>query len=42
MKREKVYAVIGYILFGLFIVGLAFTDLSTTTNSSGYIIQPSR
>lgn len=42
MKREKVYAVIGYILFGAFIAGLALSDLSTTTATDGYIYQPSR
>lgn len=42
MKREKVYAIIGYILFGLFIVGVALTDLSTTTSTDGYIHQPNR
>lgn len=42
MKRDRVYAIIGYILFGLFIAGLALSDLSTTTTSDGHIIQPSR
>lgn len=42
MKREKVYAIIGYVLFGAFIAGLAVSDLSTTTTSDGHIIQPSR
>lgn len=42
MKREKVYVIIGYIVFGIFIAGLAITDLSTTTATDGYIYQPSR
>lgn len=42
MKREKLYAIIGYILFGVFIAGLALLDLSTTTANNGYIYQPSR
>lgn len=37
-RREKIYLVVGYILFGIFIAGLALTDLSVTTNASGYII----